>query len=114
MKQRCLKNLKISNEIMSILTHEHAHILRSEVCFKRDTTFFTFCVAPNNLSDSELSDLLEILNLPRQIEMEEYYWSLLGENRNDNNVLVVARMIDTATAEIKDNVLTINVVRKNS
>lgn len=114
MKQRCLKSLKISNEIMSMLTHDHAHILKSEICFKRDATHFQFCVSPNHLSESELSDLLEILNLPRQIEMEEYYWSLLGENRNDDNVLVVARMIDHATAVIKDNVLTIDVVRKNA
>ena len=114
MKQRCRKNLKISNVIMSMLTHELAHILKREIKFSRNTTYFHFTVAPNRLTEQELKDLLEILNLPRQIEMEEYYWSLLGESKNDDNLMVVARMVDEVSAKIEDDVLTLDVVRKNA
>jgi hypothetical protein len=114
MKQRCMKSLKIANEIMSVLTHDHAYILKSELKFKRNETHFNFTLKPNRFNEEELRDFLEMLNLPRQSEMEEYYWSLLGENKSDDNILVVARMIDEATAHVEDDTLTIHIIRKNA
>jgi hypothetical protein len=114
MKQRCMKSLKIANEIMSVLTHDQAYILESKLKFKRHETHFYFTLKPNRFSDQELKDFLEMLNLPRQSEMEEYYWSLLGENKSDDNILVVARMIDEATAQVEGDTLAIHIIRKNA
>lgn len=114
MKTRCMKNIKIANEIMSILTHPKAGRLKSDLRFRREVTILTFSVTPSPFNDQELADLLEILNLPRQMEMEEYYWSLLGESKSDDNLYVVARMIDDASASVKDNTLTLKITRKDA
>lgn len=114
MKQRCMKSVKIANEIMSILTHSRAGHLTSDLRFKREMTIFTFTVTPSPFSPQELSNFLETLNVPRQSEMEEYYWSLLGESKSDDNLHVLARMVDTATATLKETTLTLNITRKDA
>jgi hypothetical protein len=114
MKQRCMKNIKIANEIMSILTHPKAGHLTSDIRFRREVTILTFSVTPSPFTPQELLEFLETLNLPRQSEMEEYYWSLLGESKSDDNLHVLARMIDTATASVEDTTLTLNITRKDA
>jgi hypothetical protein len=114
MKTRCMKSIKIANEIMSILTHSKAGHLTSDIRFKREVTLFSFSVTPSPFSEKELADFLEILNLPRQSEMEEYYWSLLGESKSDDNLNVLARMVDDATANVEDRTLHLHITRKDA
>ena len=59
-------------------------------------TTLRFLSENSSMTDEQLNEMLETLNQPRQVELETYYWTLLGESGADMSLSVVGRMIDSA------------------
>ena len=68
----------------------------------------------DNISKDELESLIDILNTPRQREVENYYWNLGGECEFDTELTLVGMMINSAKVTYIDNVLTISIIREES
>lgn len=60
----------------------------------------------------ELEMLTEVLNAPRQEELEEYYWELVGESDHYQELTLLGSLVDYAEIDYHKNQLTIKVCRK--
>jgi len=60
----------------------------------------------------DLDQLAELLNEPRQAELEEYYWGLLGGNSQRQELNLLGSLVDSADVICDDNTLSITVCRK--
>lgn len=64
------------------------------------------------LSDEEIDDLRNVLNIPRQCEVEGFYWELMGDDINGDELFLIGSMIDFAVVEKKGKDLYIELERK--
>ena len=60
----------------------------------------------------KLNELNNILNSPRQKEVEECYWQLGGESELNCELSLIGAMIDSAEVEYKDGILKVKMLRK--
>ncbi|MFI3210399.1 MAG: hypothetical protein R3Y64_05040 [Peptostreptococcaceae bacterium] len=63
-------------------------------------------------TDEEISDLRDVLNIQRQCEIEGFYWELMGDDINGDELFLVGSMIDSADVYKKDNNLFIDILRR--
>ena len=59
-----------------------------------------------------MEEIRSVLNQERQIEMESYYWPLIGESNDEESLQLVGRMTDTAVVERFDKDVTLMIFRK--
>ncbi|SFI15057.1 hypothetical protein SAMN05192551_10752 [Tindallia magadiensis] len=59
----------------------------------------------------DLDQLDEVLNAPRQDELEDYYWSLLGESRSYQELNLLGSLVDCADVLYEDEKLYVTVFR---
>lgn len=64
-------------------------------------------------SDEYIDDLRDILNIPRQCEVEGFYWELMGDDASGDELFLIGSMIDSAIVEKRENNLYIEIERKN-
>lgn len=63
--------------------------------------------------DEEFTQMLSYsLNIQRQSEVEGYYWQLVGDDEECDELSLVGAMIDEAVVEINNNNLTIEIIRR--
>ncbi|MEN1759203.1 hypothetical protein AAIG11_01835 [Anoxynatronum sibiricum] len=62
---------------------------------------------------ADLDQLNELLNTPRQPELEEYYWGLLGGNDTRQELNLLGSLVDCADVSYDLQKLSITVFRKN-
>lgn len=69
-----------------------------EVKVKRDIDSTTIYIVDYNTkySEEDTYELNEILNIQRQCEIEGYYWELVGEDNDGDELFLVGSMIDNA------------------
>lgn len=58
-----------------------------------------------------LKDLEHILNSPRQEELEQYYWGLVGDGHGHQELEMVGTLVDSGSIEYENNILRITVSR---
>jgi hypothetical protein len=112
MKHEVKKISQITNEIISMLLLDGAEDI--EVAIKRDqeATYIDLIQRKCHYEPSFIEKLNDELNIPRQHEIEGYYWQLAGENECENELCLVAAMTDTAEVDYSDGELKIHLVRK--
>lgn len=101
------------NEILNYAVHRGArdcHIKINEVSNKDNEIIMTF--KPLDLSITELNELRESLDIPRQVQVEEYSWELVGENEYYHELNMIGMMTDEASVEYNDNCLKVKLYRK--
>ncbi len=59
----------------------------------------------------ELEKLNETLNAPRQNELEEYYWGLLGSSNSKQELYLLGSLVDSGKVEYNDGILEVSVER---
>ncbi|AOY75026.1 hypothetical protein [Clostridium formicaceticum] len=67
----------------------------------------------SNPPKEKLQELEEILNAPRQDTLEGYYWELVGENDNYDELLLLGALVDGGDVKYHNSQLKITVYRKN-
>ncbi|AKL96947.1 hypothetical protein CACET_c35160 [Clostridium aceticum] len=67
----------------------------------------------SNPPKEKLQELEEILNAPRQDVLEDYYWELVGENDNYDELTLLGALVDGGDIKYNNNKLRITVYRKN-
>ena len=69
---------------------------------------------PAIYENEELEKLKKTLNRPRQEELEEYYWNLIGSVDSSEQMNLVSMLIDSADVTFEDGKLTITAHRHHS
>ena len=106
------KTSKIIDEITSLLLQRGTTEI--DVKLKKDDYCTTIFITDYNTSFNleEIDTLSEFLNIQRQSEIEEYYWGLMGETSDEDELFLIGSMLDSAILEIKDGNLYIKLIRK--
>lgn len=84
-----------------------------EVKVKREEDFTTIYIFDYNTkySDEDIYELDKVLNIQRQCEIEGYYWELVGEDNDGDELFLVGSMIDNAEVKKMGEHLYIKMIR---
>jgi mannose-1-phosphate guanylyltransferase len=102
----------IADEITTYLLLENFSKLSIMIEPEGKITKLRFVSENSSMTKKQLDDILLVLNQPRQIELETYYWTLLGESGADMSLNVVGRMIDTANGYIENGHVILELTRE--
>ena len=64
--------------------------------------------------DKNFNILKDSLCVPRQHEIEEYYWNLIGENETGSQISLVGMMIDKCNISFEKNILRLEIYRNDN
>lgn len=106
------KLIKLMNELINFCVDIGMHDL--DINFKCQTGEITVSGYVENPPMKELEDLEEILNAPRQEELEEYYWVLIGDGHGMQELEMVGVLVDNGSITYEDKILTIYICRRGN
>ncbi|MCL2019238.1 MAG: hypothetical protein FWG70_05695 [Oscillospiraceae bacterium] len=73
---------------------------------------FEVKASPVTISDESLEKLRKYLSAPRQREMEQDFWELMGNSEEYSEMMLIGMMCDHAEAQIEGDELTIVLKRE--
>ena len=114
MKFKLEKSIRIINELIVFFNNHGGSDINIRFISTESTSNYIISARINTLSQDELLLLSNTLNLPRQHEIEEYYWNLGGDSEDSSELDLIGMMIDSSTITYENNTLTINLVRNES
>lgn len=105
------KTTKIMDELTSLLINKGS--VEIDIKLKKGVNCTEIFITDYNthITQDEINRLTEFLNITRQSEIEEYYWGLMGETSDEDELFLVGSMIDSATLELKNGNLYIKLIR---
>lgn len=114
MKFKTEKNLRIMNELVAFFYNLGCTDIHIDLSINSDMSYFLLIGNISNLKDTDFNTLKESLCVPRQHEIEEYYWNLIGENETGSQISLVGMMIDKCTISFENNILTLEIYRNDN
>jgi len=88
--------LKISSDLMTYCHHHGATEYETKISEGDDSILYIIQAHPVNMSDEQLSDLTKRLSAPRQRDVENDYWELIGESEDFSELMLVGMSCDEA------------------
>lgn len=61
--------------------------------------------------EDKIEELIHCLDFPKQEEMEEYYWELMGDCDIDTELSLIGMMIDSYTVKYEDGFIHLTLTR---
>jgi hypothetical protein len=113
MNNEIQKTTKIIDELSSLLVNNGSAEIDIKLKFSNVCTAIFITDYNTSLTDEQIYNLDKFLNIPRQTEVEEYYWGLMGETSDDDELFLVGSMIDSAKLDLKDGNLYIELIRSH-
>lgn len=105
------KTTKIIDEFTSLLIKKGSTEIDIKLKKENNCTFISITDYDTSLNENEINALSAFLNIQRQSEIEEYYWGLMGETSDEDELFLVGSMVDNAALEVRDNNLHIELTR---
>jgi hypothetical protein len=105
---------RISKILDEIITFCFLHGTKNmQVNIENHDEYFKIHFESDNIdcNDIRVKQLKDLLNCPRQEEIEEYYWELAGECDRDTELSLVGVMVDKAEVNFKGSSLSITLYR---
>lgn len=96
MKHTHQRNIKIIDELMNFCYKYNCEKIDISIITKQNESMIMLSAKIENLTEELLSYVRESFNTPRHPEMEEYFWSLTGDNDTDMELSLVGMMVDEA------------------
>ena len=99
MKYKREKLIKIMNELVNFCLYINMKDLKIGFSCHEDIGEISvegYCANPPL---ERLKDLEHILNSPRQEELEEYYWNLVGDGHGHQELEMVGTLVDSGSIE---------------
>jgi len=104
---------KILSELVNYFFSNSIHDLDIKVNYS--TNSLVIEVSGKSIDEpKEMGKLNEILSSPRQAELEEYYWGLLGTNNSKQELYLLGALVDSGKVKYKNGFLTISIERNFS
>ena len=114
MKFKLEKNIKIVSELIAYFHKLGADDIHIDMGTNEIRSYFSISGIVKNLPKDELENLDIVLNTNRQHEIEQHYWNLGGESEYDCELTLVGMMIDEVDISYANNILTLNIIRKEN
>lgn len=114
MKFKFEKNLVIISELIKYFHNLGVNDVHIDMGSDEITSYFYISGEVLNLSKDTLENLNLTLNMPRQHEVEQHYWNLVGESDFDSELCLIGIMIDEVNISYVDNILTLKILRKET
>ncbi|MDR2559534.1 MAG: hypothetical protein LBC86_08355 [Oscillospiraceae bacterium] len=113
MKLEFEKKMKIASDLLSYCHLQGAAEYHLDIKVNNDSAVFVVKASPVKISDEDMKMLRKLLGAPRQKEMEQGYWELVGSSEEKCEMTLIGMMCDEAEAQLTGDELTITVVRKD-
>ena len=111
MKFKREKLIRIMNELVSFCLQIDMEDLDIKIICNSGRGEIIVSGFSENPPIKRLKDLEAILNAPRQQELEEYYWMLVGDGHGYQELEMVGTLVDSGSITYEDKILTIHVHR---
>ena len=114
MKHTKLKVVKMLDEMLNYVYYLGARDADINIKELEDRfEIIIICDYKEGLPEAKIDKMIKALNVPREEEMEEYYWELAGDCDLDNELCIVGMMCDEAYVDkLPGNRLKIRLVRE--
>ncbi|WP_319371648.1 hypothetical protein [uncultured Ilyobacter sp.] len=113
MIEKIKKVTKIIDELTTYLMIKGGKNLDIKINIIDRDIAITFLVDNLDFTRSELDELEDSLSIPRQAEVEEYYWQLNGGSETEMEFDLIGMMIDKYILEFTKGSLKLELIRKN-
>ena len=105
------KNLKIITELMSFCYHFSAKDITVNIKTIDNTSNIVLDAIIKDFPKDDYYNLIQALSIPRQHEVEQYYWHLGGESEFDCELSLVGMMVDNTNIKYENDRLHIELQR---
>lgn len=112
MKHIRQRNARIAEELILFAYKYGAEDINLNIKNKPKETIITIEAKNVNLDKETIESITNLLNIPRYVEMEEYYWNLTGESDMDCELSLIGLMSDKVIINITSDILKIKLIRK--
>jgi hypothetical protein len=94
MKNSNQRNIKIIDELMSFCYKNNCENIKIDISCQSNITTIILNADIPNIKEKDLIYIKKSLDTPRYHEMEEYYWSLTGDDPDSTELSLVGMMVD--------------------
>lgn len=105
------KIARIANALVEYFLSHNAKGLTLSILEDEKQISILLQIVHVTLSDKSMDELKHYLYMERQEEMEEYYWHLLGNDSETEEISLIGMMVDEATVTSVPPSLTIELIR---
>jgi len=105
------KSLKIAGELLSYCHKRGADDLHLDINLGAKSSVIEIKARQAELSEHDLSQLTKLLNAPRQREVEQDFWELMGESEDSCELTLIGMLIDEALVTFESGMLDITLFR---
>ena len=105
------KNLKIITQLMSFCYHFSAKDITVNIKTIDNTSNIVLDAIIKDFPKDDYDNLIQALSIPRQHEVEQYYWHLGGESEFDCELSLVGMMVDNTNIKYENDRLHIELQR---
>ena len=103
----------VLNELLHYYFGLHIKDISMEILQGKTESSLIISGYPPTVDRKELKKLSKKLNKPRQEELEDYYWNLVGAEDSSEHIDLISMLIDSAKVELENGKLTIQVYRRH-
>lgn len=114
MQHETKKIALIVNELTTLLLYKGNGKIEVQINRQKLGTEIVMIQYQCNYDELFVQNLRYDLNTQRQAEVEGYYWQLIADDDDGEEISLVGAMIDEAVVEQKEGDLYIHITRKNS
>ncbi|MCL2696819.1 MAG: hypothetical protein FWE74_01905 [Oscillospiraceae bacterium] len=111
MKLKFEKKMKMASDLLSYCHLHSATDYHLDIKLNADCTVFIVKASPVVISDEDMEMLRKCLSAPRQKEMEQDYWELMGNSEEKCEITLIGMMCDDAEVQLDGDELVIKIVR---
>lgn len=113
MKNKKQRIAKMAEELILFVYKYGAENLDLKITTEKSKTIIKIRATNIDLDDEVIESIKTLLNMPRSMEMEEYYWTLTGESYTDSELSLIGAMSDDCKITFKNKILEIKLTRKS-
>lgn len=107
MKLRYEKNVRVMTDLLGYCHFVGSNQFTTSLVLQPTVSLIEVRCKVKNLPRERLEELHKFLNIPRQHEVEHYYWNISGEEDIDSELSLAGMMVDTAEITYIDDELRI-------
>jgi hypothetical protein len=111
MKAEFEKCMLITSELIAYCHLRGADDYHLDLKVTKNETAFKIKAAPTQMDEEEMKLIIKKLNAPRQRDIEQEYWDVMGESEIDCEMTLVGMLCDGAEVEYQNGELTIGLKR---
>lgn len=111
MRHEVKKIAKIVDELTTLFLKDDTNEVDFKVVIHDDHSMIRVVDYKTRVTPRYVEYLRKMLNNQRQREIEEYYWQLMGENDEEDELTLISMMTDKAVVELRDGNLYLELIR---